>query len=167
MYRVLGGAKQTSAVGTGSQGTPDSFFSVVWCLVCVPKGMGQCCHTPWCLCCTETVFHPQCVSWLKQRGSRQSCRRKALTWRLWQTSTPSECSLLASSATSMPGWVSWAPCSCSNWGAEWSVSPLALLLADSHVLLSAWLMKILLSISRPDKATDAKGEQSDRQCCSV
>lgn len=41
--------------------------------------------------------------------------------RLWQMSTPSECSLLASSATSTPVWVSWAPCSCSKGAAEGSV----------------------------------------------
>lgn len=79
-------------------------------------------------------------------------------------STPSECSLLASSATSMPDWVSWAPCSCSKRGAEGSVPPLALLLIDTCVLLSAWLMRILLPISRPDKAEGNKVADSAVQC---
>lgn len=55
-------------------------------------------------------------------------------WRLWQMSTLSEYSLLAFSATSTPGWVSWTPCSCSK-GVQKSLShPLALLLIDADVL---------------------------------
>lgn len=82
-------------------------------------------------------------------------------WRLWQRSTPSECSLLASSATSTPGWVSWVPCFCSKGGAEgfvlspgtpphrcWCSAP----------LLSAWLMRALPPIPGPGKATPAQGE---------
>lgn len=57
MYRVLGGAKQTSAVGTGSQGTLDSFLSVVCCLVCAAKGMGRCCHALVCVALKLSSIH--------------------------------------------------------------------------------------------------------------
>lgn len=76
-------------------------------------------------------------------------------------SIPSECSLLASLATSTPGWVSWAPGCCSKVGAEGSIPSPGI---PAHrcccpaLLLSAWLMRALPPISGPGKATPAQGE---------